>query len=695
MTQDDTLETLGDKLQVALAELARSQERENHYRSESDTLLKGVATLAGAQTLEEVLASLIEVLRPFIGFEAAVVLTAGSNDCIPILCSDPDPVPVRWPKGRAFERALSGETLVLYEPSLLPEFAPVEQDARWRCVLLTGLTAPGFEGLLLCRHSAPGGLDLKSKAALQRCRPLISQALVNIAYRSRLQEQVHLQTQALHASEQRFRSFANMTSDWFWESDEALRFRYISTPDQGEPALSQGLIGHSLFDLALIPHEGELDYRIQIERREPVRGLRAAVQRSEGLVWLEINADPSVDGFGQFEGYRGTARDIGYQIRREQELSAARDSAQAASQAKSRFLAMMTHEIRSPMNAVLGMLDLLHSAPLADEQRTLLGYATHSAKLLQTIIDDVLDFSKIESGTLEIHCEELDIRSICHALLEPMRTTCDEKSVALNLQIAESVPERLYGDPVRLSQIISNLLCNALKFTELGSICLRLDWHGGRLRTEVEDSGIGIASDDLGHLFEPFVQGDNSASRRFGGTGLGLAICKRLVHQMGGEIGVHSQVGQGSCFWFELPNLALPCKQSDVKEDAPEQVWPLDVLVVEDSHINQLVVSLMLQRLVRQVRLCDNGIEALEQVAVAAPDLILMDMRMPEMDGIEATRQLRSRGFTGIIVALTANAMSEDREQCLSAGMDDFLAKPISLAQLKRCIELHFPPQGS
>lgn len=694
MTHHDSQEMLGERLQATLAELARTQDRESHYRSESETLLRGIAALADAQDQDAVLAGLIGVLQPFIGFEAAIVLTVGPSVCTPIFGSDGEHSPAYWPLGRAFERALGGETLVLYEPALLPDFLPVAEDPRWRSVLVTGLSVPGFEGLLLCRHSRPGALDLKSKAALQRCRPLISQALVNIAYRSRLQEQVRLKTQALQASKARFRNFAGMASDWFWECDAEHRLRYISTPDQKEPALSQNLMGMSLLELPLILHEGEQDYQQQLVRLEPVRGLRAAMRRREGLVWLELNAQPGFDEGGRFVGYRGTARDISPQIRREQELSAARDSAQAASLAKSRFLAMMTHEIRSPMNAVLGMLDLLHSAPLAEEQRALLGHATHSARLLQTIIDDVLDLSKIESGTLQIHCEEMDIRALCQLNLASLYQQGQEKGVDIALTVAPHVPERLFGDPVRLSQIIGNLVGNALKFTEQGHVSITLEWHQERLYVTVDDSGIGIDEAQVERLFEPFVQGDNSSSRSYEGAGLGLAICKRLVHQMGGEIGVQSQPGRGSRFWFELPGLSLSCEQH-ASEPSPEgPVRPLDVLVVEDNRVNQLVVSLMLQKLVSGVRVCDSGVEAIEQVVLTRPDLIFMDMRMPQMDGLEATRRLRRLGYDGVIVALTANAMSDDRDACLAAGMDHFLAKPISLSQLRGCIDTFFPGLG-
>lgn len=692
MIGNTELEALGDKLQTTLVELVRCREREAKYRQESQTLLCGVATLADAQTLEQVLDSLIQALKPFIGFEHADVVAWEAGGGITHLSTQDGEVGRRWQLTPLFSRAIEGETLVIYDPTQLPELAPLADVAGWASVMMTGLRAPGFSGVLICRHAVMGTFDLKSKAAMQRCRPLISQALVNIAYRARLQEQVELKTLALQTSEQRFRSFAGMASDWFWETDTEHRLSYVSAPGyQGDVKAHPP--GQSLYDYVYDRRDPEWGkYRRLIELHLPVRAVRAQVSLARGPCWMEINAEPCFDAAGVFIGYRGTARDVGNQIRREQELARARDEAEAANRAKSQFLAMMTHEIRSPMNAVLGMLDLLQHAQLEPQQQTLLGHATHSARLLQTIIDDVLDFSKIESHTLEFHCETLLPTQLCQSLIEPLQERARSKGIALRWRVGEAVPPQLQGDPVRLSQVISNLLGNAVKFTSQGSVLLQLDWHEQRLRVSVTDTGIGISAEDQALLFEPFSQVDSSATRRFSGTGLGLAISKRLVELMGGEIRLQSAPGQGSRFWFELPGMALPCECSSRPEPDQLPIQDLDVLVVEDSPVNQLVVSLMLQKLVSRVRLAANGLEALAQVAEQQPDLILMDMRMPQMDGLEATRRLRELGCKVPIVALTANAMAEDRARCLAQGMDDFLAKPISLMRLRECLQRHISP---
>ena len=689
MIGNSELETLGDKLQTTLVELMRCREREARYRQESQALLCGVATLAQAKSLEQVLDSLILALKPFIGFEQADVVAWESTRGTTHLSTQPGEVGRTWPLTPLFSRAIAGETLVIYDPAQLPELASLAGAAGWASVMMTGLQAPGFSGVLICRHSAAGTFDLQSKAAMQRCRPLISQALVNIAYRARLQEQVDLKTLALQASEQRFRSFAAMASDWFWETDPEHRLSYVSAPGyQGEALVRQA--GRSLYDFA---HDKQdpawCKYQHQIAHHLPVRAMRAQVTLASGPCWMEINAEPCHDASGTFIGYRGTAREIGSQIRREQELARARDEAESANRAKSQFLAMMTHEIRSPMNAVLGMLDLLQHGRLETPQQTLLGHATHSAHLLQTIIDDVLDFSKIESHTLALHCEPFQPAELCRALVEPLQAQARAKGIALHWQLDEQVPSHLQGDAVRLSQVIGNLLGNAVKFTAAGSVRLALEWQDERLRVSVSDTGIGISPEDQALLFEPFYQVDSSATRRFSGSGLGLAICRRLVQLMGGDIRLQSTLGQGSCFWFELPGMASPCIEAVSPATQGLSMLDLDVLVVEDSPVNQLVVSLMLQKLVCRVRLASNGLEALAQVGERRPDLILMDMRMPQMDGLEATRRLRSMGCEVPIVALTANAMTEDRARCLAQGMNDFLAKPISLARLRSCLLRH------
>ncbi|PJG59769.1 hybrid sensor histidine kinase/response regulator [Aeromonas cavernicola] len=690
MQGSSELEILGDKLQMAMADLLRCREREAKYRQESQTLLAGVATLADAQTLEQVLEGLIAVLQPFIGFAQADVVAWEEGQGMTQLSTEATEIGRCWSLTPLFARAIAGDTLVIYDPAQLTEFTSLVTQPGWASVMLTGLQAPGFTAIIVCRHHQAGAFDLTSKAAMQRCRPLVSQALVNITYRARLQDLVALKTQALQASERRFRSFAAMSSDWFWETDCAHRLSYTSVPGHLDE-MAEPIDRPTLYDYACDAQSPEWKTcRHLIEQHQPIKAMRLQIALAAGPHWMELSAEPSFDVDGLFSGYRGTARDVSHQIEREQELARARDAAEAANRAKSEFLAMMTHEIRSPMNAVLGMLDLLQHADLDPQQQGLLGHATHSANLLQTILDDVLDFSKIESQTLSFRCEPLRPAQLCQALMAPLMVSANAKGIRLSWALDDEVPTELQGDAVRLSQVMGNLLSNAVKFTEHGEVTLQLSWQQDTLRVSVKDTGIGIAVSDQALLFTPFSQVDNSTTRRFAGTGLGLAISQRLVQMMGGDIYLESELGKGSCFWFELPGMACLASPHVELEESVPTVLPWDVLVVEDSPVNQLVVSLMLKKLVNKVRVAANGLEALTQVSEQTPDVVLMDMRMPLMDGLEATQQLRMQGYRMPIIALTANAMAEDKARCLAQGMDDFLAKPITLLRLRECLQRHF-----
>jgi PAS domain S-box-containing protein len=514
-------------------------------------------------------------------------------------------------------------------------------------------------------------------------------------------------------NEERFQSLAAQGRIIIWEIDLNGVYTYIT--EACEPVLGytvSEMVGKISF-LDLHPKESREDFAklafdVFSQKKSFVDVLNPAVRKDGKLVWFSTNGSPILSAKGDLLGYRGTDTDVTEKkqaedalIRLNQELETTTAlaenlarRAEAANIAKGDFLANMSHEIRTPLNAVIGMNSLLMETYLDEEQKEMLETGHKSAKQLLGLLNDILDFSKIEAGKLDLDTVEFHLSDFLDELKSVFLPQATIKGLSLSFALNEEVPEMVTTDPVRLRQVLYNLIGNAIKFTNMGSIMVSVEMLSNQLHFKVIDSGIGIDLKQQDRLFERFSQIDSSSTRQYGGTGLGLAIVKQIVTLMGGQVGVASELGRGSEFWFSIPKILGPVQDSDTVEAFPV-ILPIKpntrVLVVDDNPVNQRVVSALLGRFHLLSDCVSNGLEAVDALSTRPYDLVLMDVQMAIMDGYEATQMIRDPKSTVLchavpIVAMTAHAMAGEKDKCLGAGMNGYISKPLDPLELQRVV---------
>ncbi|MBD1556832.1 response regulator [Vibrio sp. S9_S30] len=681
-----------EQLQEALFELQKSKEKEQKLLDENRAILASLSSMTGASNKHQIFNGLLCVLRKYIKFEDAIVLSRnlGDSNFQTLLSTNKVFKDKVWANDDKFNRALCGESIIVYQPESLQQFKQFNSILKnqIQSVLLIGVESEASQSVILFIGKQKGQFCINCKGILARLRPLIERAVIDIDYKEKLQTLVATRTNELKQNRERFRDFASSVGDCLWETDADFHLTYISQID----AIKTDFHNKKIYELvqsnaALTP------LILAMNTRSPVRDLEWCYDLEKG-VWLSISGAPLFDLEGEFFGYRGTIKDISQSKKRYLELKRARMESEKANIAKSQFLAMMSHEIRTPLNAILGLIDVQLSKCSDKSNIDVLRMMESSAELLLAIISDVLDLSKIESGSFDLDTKNVNIRDIVTSNLQHYQELANQKSLSLKITLGKDLPEEIHTDATRLSQIMFNLVGNAVKFTHTGEINVEVTTQNSQaLIIKVSDTGIGMDEAAIEKLFKPFVQADSSITRKFGGTGLGLAISKQLALLLGGDIKVSSTPNKGSTFTVTLPIGSIKTDENIDNKHSHSKVPQknLEVMVAEDSPANQMVIKLMLSNLGHKVHIVPNGVKAIEFVETNQEklDVIFMDISMPEMDGLAATKILRKKGVTLPIIALTAHAMTTDKDKCLEAGMDKFVAKPIRAKDIQEILKAY------
>jgi len=514
-------------------------------------------------------------------------------------------------------------------------------------------------------------------------------------------EQMNVE-KALEESEENFRMMSENNPVLLWKAGPDGKRNYFNQTFYEYTGLTEAQSIDDGWIEAVHPDDRARYFEIyekSFQKRIPYRA-EFRLRHFDGYYrWVLGVARPRYASSGEFLGYMGSTIDIHSQKEMMKVLEQTTQKALLSEKAERKFVTNMSHEIRTPITGILGMADLMSELKMPPEAKDYLTDIQISAKNLLELVNNVLDFSKIQSGKMSVELAAFDLHEKINEVVKPFYFFANQRKMELNVQIAPEAPRYIRSSPAKIGQVLTNFLGNAHKFTHQGSVTLAVDLiqktaEEATLKFSVKDSGIGIARDRLVEIFQPFVQGDSSVTRKYGGTGLGLTICKEFVENLKGEIGVDSVEGSGSDFWFVIPVEIVSEKEIMAREevaiasDKDKTQQKARLLLVEDNLINQKIAVKILQGRGHQVEVANDGAEAIKKLKESQFDLVLMDCQMPIMDGYQATKEIREKLHSEIpVIAMTAHALKGDREKCLAAGMNDYLTKPLDKEQLFQTIE--------
>lgn len=706
-SRDKELEELKRELKKTKLIVELAKDRENWIYNNRQQIFNLYKELSLARGREAQYNVLLNALSKLVNFEYVCILTKSRDEDEDLEVFKVTHEKLRehkWRNVGAIKAAFRGEIIVLNDPSVAEGFQSkdIGFNSIVRSVILVPLLMQSQDLLFVCVHHTPLILDMSTRREVKNIQQFLAESIRTIEYKYELEESVKYRTSELIEYQNVQRKFRDLSFEVYFQTDK--RYKFIDIPidrcfsnerlhvnnDDG-PSYAN-VVGKSFFDI-LDPdyirlYEDKInEIKKLAAKRLPILNFEFRISLNDKKYWIRINCEPIFKN-NDFKGYMGIAVDVTNQYKQYEELQKARDIAELANRSKTEYLAVMSHEIKTPLQAILGMLDLLEQTDIDETQRSYIKHVSHSASLLQTILHDVLDLSKIETKSMVLESISFNLHFLLESSVIQMTDKAKSKNISLQLKLANDVPKFIVGDQHRLSQILFNLIKNAIKFTSEGGVVLTVERNRNKLRFTVVDTGTGMPSESMANLFKPFVQLDSSISRKYGGTGLGLAICKRLVEHMGGKIGVKSKLGVGSTFWFDLP-LKIPSGligAESIRKIEKNKNLQYDILLADDSQINQFVIKTMLEKLGHTVELASNGQEAIEACKKKLPNLCFMDLRMPIMDGIEATRYIISEIADIPIVALTANSSDEERIECRKAGMISIASKPVTSTILKNLL---------